>query len=276
MPLVLGLVWIPDCRTPCHENLAGANDLIPSNLSVDERRLRQIKMSSVDRLSVGIVILVFALAACGQSTGSTAPTPTPSSSAPQPLRMVVLGDSIATGTSYGGLQENGWPAIVAHTLGLSLINRAEAGTGYATAFLSRKPYTARVDEIVGLKPDIVIVEGSRNDEDAAATKLAAAEVLGKLRSGLPQAGILVIGPIYSFTTNVGTTPVNDAVKAAAAGLRLTYVDTVKAGWFTGSAHRLIAADGVHPTDEGHRYLADLITPRVKLILPSGYSIPTPS
>jgi lysophospholipase L1-like esterase len=182
----------------------------------------------------------------------------------------------ASGTSYGGLQENSWPAIVAHTLGLSMINRSQPGTGYATAFLSNKPYTARVDEIVALKPDILVVEGSRNDVDAAATRLAAAEVLGKLRRGLPQAGILVIGPIYSFTTNVGTTRINEAVKAAAAVLRLTYVDAVKAGWFTGSAHRLIASDGVHPTDEGHRYLADLIAPRVKLMLPSGYATTTPS
>jgi phospholipase/lecithinase/hemolysin len=33
---------------------------------------------------------------------------------------------------------------------------------------------------------------------------------------------------------------------------------------------------VHPTDEGHRYLADLIAPRVKLMLPSGYATTTPS
>ena len=234
-------------------------------------------MQAVARLAVGIVIFAFVLAACGESTGSSpAPSPTPTPSGPPPLRMVVLGDSIASGTSYGGLQENGWPAIVAHKFGLALTNRSLPGTGYATAFLSNKPYTARVDEIVAAKPDIVIVEGSRNDQDPAATKLAAAEVLGKLRKGLPQAGILVIGPVYSFTKNAGTTRVNDAVKAAAAGLGLTYIDTVKAGWFTGPEHRMIASDGVHPTDEGHRYMADLIAPQVKLILPAGYVIPAPS
>jgi lysophospholipase L1-like esterase len=89
-----------------------------------------------------------------------------------------------------------------------------------------------------------------------------------LHSELPLAKILVIGPIYSYATNVGTTPVNDAVKAAAASLGLTYIDTVKAGWFTGSAHSLIGSDGVHPTDAGHRYLANLIIPLLSALLPS--------
>ena len=41
-----------------------------------------------------------------------------------------------------------------------------------------------------------------------------------------------------------------------------------AGWFTGSARGFVAGDHIHPTDEGHKYLASLIVPLVKAMLPA--------
>ncbi len=236
-------------------------------------------------MSIGVALKAAAygaaaifLLACGSgqtvSSGST-PTPTPS---PERLHMVVLGDSIASGSSYGGRGANGWPYIVAQQLGLLSLPCAQPGTGYTTGdpFGSGKAYTARISCIVEAKPDIVIVEGSRNDVDGAATRQAAAEVLGKLRKELPLAKFLVIGPLYLDKTDGRTTPVNEAVKAVAASLGLTYVDTIKEAWFTGSARSFVAEDGIHPTDEGHRYLASLVVPLVARMLPAGYVIPTPS
>src|ERR1700674_1430745 len=78
------------------------------------------------------------LLACGTAspTGSSStptllPTSTPS---PPPLRLVVLGDSIASGTSAGGQGTSGWPAIVAQRLGLLLLMSAQPGTGYTKDF----------------------------------------------------------------------------------------------------------------------------------------------
>lgn len=210
------------------------------------------------------------LLACGNGQ------PTSSRATPTPLDLLVLGDSIASGTDYGGLGSKGWPAIVAQQLGLHLLRDFQPGTGYATAGLFGSAYTDRVDKDVALKPSIVIVEGSRNDVDAAATTRAAAGVLGKLHSQLPQATILVIGPFYLDKTDGRTTPTNEAVKAVAASLGLTYVDTIKAGWFTGPARSLVASDGIHPTDEGHRYLANLLVPFVSRLIPAGHAIPTPT
>jgi lysophospholipase L1-like esterase len=192
--------------------------------------------------------------------------------------MVVLGDSIASGSSYGGRGSHGWPYIVAQQLGLLSLPCAQPGTGYTTGnpFGSGKAYTARIRCVVELKPDILIAEGSRNDDDGEATKQAAAEVLGKLRQELPEAKFLVIGPLYLDKTDGRTTPVNEAVKAVATSLGLTYVDTIKEGWFTGSARSFVAEDGIHPTDEGHRYLASLVVPLVTRMLPAGYVIPTSS
>jgi lysophospholipase L1-like esterase len=240
-----------------------------------------IELPSNARSSLGIGTLSIALLmaitiGCSQTTSGSTPTPA-GSPTPAPLRLVVLGDSIASGTAdYGGQGANGWPAIVAQRLGLLSLLSAEPGTGYATAFSAGLDYKGRVNEVVSLRPDFLIVEGSRNDDDAAVTKRAAVDVLGNLRRLLPQAKILVIGPLYLDKTDGRTTPINEAVKAAAASLGLTYIDTIKAGWFTGSGRSLIAPDGIHPTNEGHRYLANLIVPLVSVLLPAGYVIPTPT
>jgi lysophospholipase L1-like esterase len=228
-------------------------------------------------VALGVAIAIASSPGCAQTTSSPL-TPTPARSpTPAPLRMVVLGDSIASGTvDQGGQGPNGWPAIVAQKLGLLSLLSAQPGTGYSQSAGFGAPYTDRVNDVIALKPNILIVEGSANDVDAAATRRAAAEVLGKLRSELPEARILVIGPFYLDKTYGRTTPVNDAVKAVATSLGLAYVDTIKAGWFTGPAHRLVGSDGIHPTDEGHRYLANLIVPLVSRLLPAGYTIPTPT
>lgn len=217
------------------------------------------------------------LACCGApaTANPTTATPVPSSSPlPQTLRMVVLGDSIASGTAFGGQGSSGWPAIVAQKLGLLSLLSAQPGTGYTKDYASGFAYTARVDQVIALKPSILIVEGSRNDTDPTATKQAVTEVLGRLRDALPQAKILVIGPLYLDRTDGRTTPINDAVKTVASRLGLTYVDTIKARWFTGSARSMIASDGIHPTDQGHRYLASLVLPLVSRMLPVGYVMPT--
>jgi len=54
----------------------------------------------------------------------------------------------------------------------------------------------------------------------------------------------------------------DVVQAAAQAAGATFVDPLREGWFTGPYASLIGSDGVHPTDAGHRHLADLILPRI--------------
>jgi lysophospholipase L1-like esterase len=48
------------------------------------------------------------------------------------------------------------------------------------------------------------------------------------------------------------------------------VDPLAEGWFTGSDSGLIGADRVHPTDDGHAYLARLIAPDIERELPTAH------
>lgn len=52
---------------------------------------------------------------------------------------------------------------------------------------------------------------------------------------------------------------NAAIAAAASATGVGYFDAAAAGWFA-DAPDLIGADGVHPTDDGHAYLAEKMLP----------------
>lgn len=37
-----------------------------------------------------------------------------------------------------------------------------------------------------------------------------------------------------------------------------FIDPLRGGWFAGAAHALISNDGIHPTNAGHRHIAELV------------------
>jgi lysophospholipase L1-like esterase len=204
--------------------------------------------------------LLCVLLATGATVQADAATPR--------LRLFVMGDSIAGGSDQGGEGPDGWPSLVAEQLGLTLRLDAKGGTGYTTGGRQEggRPYTQRVKQAIAAKPDVVVVEGSRNDVSPTKTRAAAVDTLRRLHAGLPHARILVIGPIYSFRRPIGSHPIDEAVAAAAEKLSLPYLSAVRGGWFTGSAHRFIGSDGVHPRNAGHVYLAQRIRPAVSGLL----------
>ena len=76
------------------------------------------------------------------------------------------------------------------------------------------------------------------------------------------ATILVIGPPWP-TAEVPQTvlQVRDIVGAAASAAGATFVDPIAERWFVGRPD-LIGADGVHPNDAGHAYIANMIAPLI--------------
>ncbi|POX63467.1 hypothetical protein C3492_09800 [Streptomyces sp. Ru62] len=184
------------------------------------------------------------------------------------LRLYVLGDSLAGGSAQGGRGSHGWPSLVAEQLGLTLNLDAKGGTGYTTGGRQEggRPYTQRINQAIAAKPDVVVVEGSRNDTSPTKTRAAAVDTLRRLHEGLPHARILVIGPIYAFRRPIGSHPIDEAVSAAAEKLNLPHLSPVHRAWFTGSAHQFIGSDDVHPTNAGHAYLAKRIRPELSRLL----------
>lgn len=193
------------------------------------------------------------------ASGAALVLPTPTPAAPV---VAFLGDSYTGGSDMGGNGAAGWPAILAAKRGWDRRMFAVGGSGYINPGLG-KPYADRVAAVIAAHPAMIFIEGSRNDIDysPADVRAAADAVLRRLQRALPQARLIIIGPIMG----AGTTPrrivaLSAAIREVALAYGAQWLDP--ADWFTGSYANLIGADGIHPTDQGHARMAQLIDGQV--------------
>lgn len=183
--------------------------------------------------------------------------PRPTVDVPRPVA-AYLGDSYTTGWSGAGTGKRGWPAIVSASFGWKTVNRAVAGTGFVNPGWTGQRIRSRVAAVLKAQPGIVFVAAGHNDNrfGSRATGKAAEAALRRLRRGLPDAVIVVIGPIWAN----GSPPaairrIRTELRRHAAAIDAVFVDPIREGWFAGSAGRFILADGIHPSDAGHRRIA---------------------
>ncbi len=202
------------------------------------------------------------LAAVGRSNAPLEPATTRAEppGVPRPVA-AFLGDSYATGWAGAGIGASGWPAIVGRAYGWRTRNYAVAGTGFVNPGWTGQPIRSRVAAVIRLRPGVIFVAGGHNDRrfGAAASGRAAATVLHRLREGVPDAVIIVIGPIWQDgNPPASVRGLRDRLRRVAAEVGAVFIDPLGDGWFAGSRHRFIAADGIHPTQAGHRHIARLV------------------
>jgi lysophospholipase L1-like esterase len=172
-----------------------------------------------------------------------------------------LGDSYTSGYVEAGIGQAGWPALVGEAYGWRTENLAVPGTGFVNPGWTNQPMRTHIAAVIRLNPGIIFVAAGHNDRrfGSAAAAKAADAVLDQLRAGLPDAILVVIGPIWqdgSPATSV--IEIRGHLKARAAVIGALFIDPLRGRWFAGSAHRFIGPDGVHPTDAGHRHIAQLV------------------
>ena len=184
--------------------------------------------------------------------------------------IAVIGDSYTTGTDEGGLGPNSWTArawqkLAQRGVRIAADVAAEGRAGYGAPGDHGSVFedlTARA-----VKPDDVLVVffGSRNDQGVDPELLAerARDTFDLARRFAPAARFLVIGPPWP-TADVPDSmlQVRDVLNAAARAAGAAFVDPIGDRWFVDRPD-LIGADGVHPNDEGHAYLADKIAPLIR-------------
>ena len=56
------------------------------------------------------------------------------------------------------------------------------------------------------------------------------------------------------------------IQAEAAAAGAVFVDPLTDKWFVNDTGKLVGSDGVHLTDQGHKYLADQLQPRIAAAL----------
>lgn len=184
--------------------------------------------------------------------------------------LAVVGDSYTTGTDEGGLGARSWPSRAWQALGargsrISAKVAAEGRAGYGVP----GDHGSMFEDLAAraVKPDdaLVVFFGSRNDQGADPLLLtekthAAFDLARRLA---PAARLLVIGPPWP-TADVPPSMflIRDILAGAAGAAGATFIDPIAEHWFVGRPD-LIGADGVHPNDAGHQYMADKIAPLIR-------------
>ncbi len=189
-------------------------------------------------------------------------------------RVAVVGDSYTNGTDIGGVGPKAWPTQTWQTLAgqgvqISPDVAAEGRAGYGVRGDHGSLFVDLTSRAVRADDALVVFFGSRNDQDVDPTVLAgmAHDAFALARQRAPSANLLVIGPPWP-TPDVPpwVLQIRDILKAQAQWAGASFFDPLVAGWFFGRPD-LIGADGVHPTDAGHTYMAQRLAPLISSQLP---------
>lgn len=176
----------------------------------------------------------------------------------------MLGDSYTAGSAMDSGRQARWPALVADEYGWEPLNFAVGGTGYTNPGNSGERFIDRVPDIVAADPDAVIVIGGANDArgDPDIFRAAVRDVLEELRSQLPEAKLVVLSSFWRAAPPPQVSRVSVVLREEAAAVDAPFVDV--SDLFADG--RGIGEDGVHPTDAGHRRIAEFLGPRLADVL----------
>jgi lysophospholipase L1-like esterase len=219
---------------------------------------------------VGVAMLVLSTACSSPDMGpaaspaapatATAASPGPATATADARTVVFIGDSWTDGT--GASHSGGFPALTAELLGWEYTELGVSGSGYVVPGAGG-PFRSRIAQAVAGAPDVIVVQGSLNEQRVDVDELgrAALDTLTELRQEAdPATDILVVGaPDAPGTDPVRIDRVNDAVSAAAAAAGLRFVDPAAENW-TDPDDPDLWADPIHPNDAGHREIAERLAP----------------
>lgn len=185
-------------------------------------------------------------------------------------RVAVVGDSYTTGTDEGGRGPQSWTAqawqlLAAQGLKVNADVVAEGGAGYGVRGNQGSVFEDLTVRAVKRDDVLVVFFGSRNDQPVDQQKypVMVGETFQIARHVAPSAKFLVIGPPWP-TANppADVLAVRDNLRNQAVAVGAVFIAPIVEGWFVGRPD-LIGADGVHPNDAGHAYLAQKIAPLIR-------------
>ncbi|MFF2029046.1 SGNH/GDSL hydrolase family protein [Arthrobacter sp. NPDC058192] len=213
-----------------------------------------------------VIVAVLALTARPGGVG-TSPVPVPSvleKSRARVPNVDIIGDAYVAGADKGGLGAANWTKIVGSRfyeqgLPVAINVIGHPGAGYTVRGPGKFTFAEAANTSLRSTADLVLVFGGRNDgpQEAPNMTAAAKDLYARIRERAPQAKLLVVGPAWTdakvpdFVAS-NSQAIGDAASAAGAD----FISPLKEGWFFGADSALIDADGVHPTDAGHQYLAE--------------------
>lgn len=190
--------------------------------------------------------------------------------------VAVIGDSYTTGTDEGGLGSKSWTActwqmLAARGVRIAADVAAEGRAGYGVPGDHGNVFEDLTARAVQPDDALVVFFGSRNDqgmdpEDPEMLAEKVRDTFDLARHRAPSASLLVIAPPWPTADVPGPMlRIRDVLGAQARAAGAVFVDPIADHWFV-DRPELIGADGVHPNDAGHEYLADKIAPLISMEL----------
>jgi lysophospholipase L1-like esterase len=224
-----------------------------------------------------VALVLFTAGVTALALGAAKPAPTAvvtAASTPTPIKkefvphLLVIGDSFTGGSKEGGDGAKGWAALVQSSytksgarLQLDLLGRG--GAGYATKGQINETFIESYKANPFANEDVMVVFGGLNDTERSADDVgtAASLLYAEMRKNSPKAPLIVVGPAWPNSVPVPNIyKVRDAIKAAALAAGATFIDPIEQGWFSGDRQAMIGSDKTHPTDAGHKFMADQLAP----------------
>lgn len=218
-------------------------------------------------VAVAIVIVVLVIATyvalrpkpsedAGAVVGYSAPPTT------HPLSVVILRGGTTGCQPTGGCNDANYAQVLAAKEGWNMTVVAQGGTGYINGSDTNpsQDFASRLPAVFAANPDLVIVEGSVSDQyySGAAVEQAAVAVFTSLKTHLPNAKVVVVGPAWAGTAPADVVAIENAVKDASVGRAALFVDPIAQGWFAGAYTALMSSDHQSPTDQGHARMAAML------------------
>lgn len=204
---------------------------------------------------------------------------------PRP-RVVTLGDSFTEGTGAGA-PFTSFNEHLGNYLRWEVIPSGWGGTGYTADYsgAGRTKFRTRLQrDVINQNPDVVILTGGINDSSGYVPGFISAEITGILEDIAayePNLPVVVLGPFWPNGRPIANVVgIRDELRVAADAWGHLFIDNlggpypytgndadyVNTGWITGTgdagvhvgdgnADIYTSADGTHPTQEGHDFLA---------------------
>lgn len=225
-------------------------------------------VSLVASLFVVAAPLVMIYTPTGDSDNSYPSTRLPSAEYSSKIPAALwVGDSFTAG--FGSDRRNpSYPIVVSQRLGWVACLDAQGGTGYLNPGKKNSPnftpFKGRLaSDIRTFRPDLVVIDGGRNDRWAKRDDLfaAARAYINSARRAWPQARIIVVLPTFlSRGLNVDAKDARDAIRSAALAEHVQSIDPLAWG-LSGRTDEpgLVSPDGVHPSNRGQVLYSDVLT-----------------
>lgn len=219
---------------------------------------------------VGVWAVVLLLVACGgRETATPVPTSAPATPLPAaaPILIVAMGDSLTEG--MGVAPEDAYPAqlerrLLADGYNVSVVNAGISGETTSGAL-------SRVNWVLGLEPDIVILATGGNDGLRGIDPELTAANMDQLVATFQDAGVTVLLAGMEMVENMGeeyTTAFRSIYPAVSAAHEVPLIPFLLQGVATDPA--LNQPDFIHPNADGYAVVVETVYPYITELLEQQY------